>query len=307
MGLGLAGFLLDIGSCGADTLQDALRAASMPTQSFPAAELAGKITSYAVSNGDPFLLAYYDDDGSVRIQPPLHVVRYDRAAGEVRRADFRNVLALFQGETPMDCLGSALTISQYRGFLYIDTHGGPSAGCVLIFSTGLELKASLSGWLLGRLGADYAIVRGSEVHFMSVHPTHIVVFDLKQNRSVTVYPYANDPERQRFSRLIEPWISESWCRENNAACDPENFDADLTGSVAVNESARVFGFEARFDAGGFGEAAEKTVAPRTVTYFYRERGGAWEHREYQGPALLRLLGGMTLDEFIRQKPDLAFR
>jgi len=61
---------------------------------------------------------------------------------------------------------------------------------------------------------------------------------------------------------------------------PENFDASLGGAVALNEAAKVFGFEAKFDAAGFGDAAEKQVPARTVAYIFRERGGTWEHRNF---------------------------
>ncbi len=95
--------------------------------------------------------------------------------------------------------------------------------------------------------------------------------------------------------------------ENNAQCDPDNFDTDLRGNVIVNETAKVFGFQAQVDAAGFGAAAEKQVPPRTVAYIFRERGGRWEHREFQGQQLQPLLGGMSLDELISKNPDLPFQ
>src|SRR4051812_20840508 len=70
--LGIAGVLLLCGKTGAEaeTLQDALRDANVPARQFPTAELERKITSYAISNNDPFLLAYYADDGSGRLRAP---------------------------------------------------------------------------------------------------------------------------------------------------------------------------------------------------------------------------------------------
>jgi hypothetical protein len=107
--------------------------------------------------------------------------------------------------------------------------------------------------------------------------------------------------------LIAPHISEEWCVENNAQCDPENFDTDLRGNVIVNENAKVFAFQAQFDAAGFGPRAEKQVPPLSVAYIFRERGGRWQHREFQQQQLQRLLGGISLDELIAQKPDLFFQ
>src|SRR5262249_2825449 len=151
-----------------------------------------------------------------------------------------------------------------------------------------------------------AILRRSEVHFTSVHPMHIAVFDVRRNQSTEIYPYKDDPQRHQFSRLLKPLISEKWCVENNAQCDPENFDTSLLGNVIVNKTFRVFGFQAQFDATGFGAAAEKQVPARTVAYIFRERGGKWEHREFDVQQLQRLLGGMNLDELITKKPDLPF-
>lgn len=307
---GVRGFLLlacGLGSLAAETLGDTLRAANVPTRQFAASELGVKITSYAISKDDPFLLAYYIDDGSGYLRDPLHVIRYGRSTGDLRRADVRDIKALFQGEIPMDCLGSALRIHENHDTIYIETHGGPSAGCIIVLSSGLSFQTALSGWLLGFLGADYAILRGSEIHFMSVHPLHVEVFDLKRKHLVEVYPFENDTERRRFSRLIEPHISEKWCVENNAQCDPENFDTDPKGELLVNEGAKVFGFEATFDVAGFGDAAlQKQVPSRTVAYIFRERGGIWEHREFQPSQLQSLFGVMSIQDLVGKKPNAAF-
>jgi hypothetical protein len=296
-----------IASFAAETLQDTLRATRVPTELFPESELGGKITSYAISSENPFLLAYYVDDGSGILKPPLHVIRYDRVTGDLRRADLRDINALFQGKLPLDCLGSALQIREHSDRIYIDTHDNPSAGCVIVLSSTLALEAALSGSLLGLIGADYAIVQGSEIHFMSVHPMHIEILDVKRNQSTQLYPYKDDPQRRQFSRLIEPHISEKWCIESNAQCDPGNFDTNLQGKVIVNDAAEAFGFLAQFDAVGFGDAAEKQVTPRTVAYIFRERGGRWEHREFEGRQLQRLLSEMSFDEVIKKKPDLPFQ
>lgn len=207
----------------------------------------------------------------------------------------------------MNCLGSALDIREYRDTIFIDTHDNPSAGCVIVLSSRLRFQAALSGWLLAVIGSDYAIVRRSEVHFMSIHPMHIEVFALKRNQSTEIYPYHDDPQRRQFSQLLKPLISEKWCLDYNAPCDPEDFDTDLAGKVIVNEAEKLFGLQARFDAAGFGPASAKQLPPRTIAYLFRERDGQWEHREFNGQQLQRLLGTMSFDELIAQKPDLAFQ
>ncbi len=306
----VASLLLPACLLAAETLDQALLEAKVPTRQFAPQELSRKITSYAVSKGDPFLLAYYIDDGSGVIRFPLHVVRYDRATGDLRRAELRDVTALFQPtgqHLPMSCVGSALRIREHLGAVYIETHSNPSAGCVIVLSPALALKTALSGWLLGFMAADYAIVRESEVHFMSVQPLHVAVLDLRSNRSAEVYPYQDDPERRQFSGLLVPHISQKWCVEHVAQCDPANFDVGVPEGVVVNDAAGVFGFVAQFDSSGFGPAAEKQVAPRRVAYVFRMHGGVWEHRQFGGRELEDLLNGLSFEELSRTMPERPFR
>jgi len=289
----------------AETLGRTLREADVPINLF-GLELNEGITSFAVNKGNPFLLAYYVDDGSGLLKPPLHVVRYDRRSQVIKRADIRDINALFQGKIPMDCLGSALSIREYHGFVYIDTHYSPSAGCVVLLTSGLEYKTALSGWLIGLMGADYAIIEASEIHFMSVHPLHVQAFDLKNKHLVQVYPFKDDSLRSRYSKLIEHYISDQWCQQADAQCDPTNFDVTLEGEVAENEAAKVFGFEAQFDAAGFGEDAQSHVPPVRVAYIFRERDGGWEHRVFEAGELERLFHAPDVQALVRQKAQAAF-
>jgi hypothetical protein len=207
----------------------------------------------------------------------------------------------------MNCLGSAVAIREHSGIIYVDTHYNPSAGCVIILSPKLAVRAALSGSLLGVLGADYALLRRSEVHFMAVHPLHIAVIDLQRNRSMEVYPFADDPQRREYSQLIGAHISEKWCRQHDAPCDPQNFDTNLESGVTANEAAKVFAVEARFDAAGFGDAAEKYAAQRMVDYVFRAREGrAWEHREFQSTEIRSLFGEANVVELVANHPLAAF-
>lgn len=103
------------------TLRHTLQQANVPLDQFDAVELNEGITSFTLNNGDPFLLAYYTDDGSGLLKPPLHVIRYERSPRTLERADLRDVRASFQQNTPMDCLGSALSIREYHARSSIST------------------------------------------------------------------------------------------------------------------------------------------------------------------------------------------
>jgi hypothetical protein len=146
-----------------------------------------------------------------------------------------------------------ISITELYGNIYIDTHINPSAGCVLILSPHLTLQATLSGWLDAVMGPDYAIVHGSEIHFASVHPMQLAVFDLAHRKLIPLYPSKKDPLRKQFASLIRSHMpSREWCIQTDSQCEPSNFDSDLATPVAVNESAKLFGFVVAFDATGFG-------------------------------------------------------
>lgn len=78
----------------AETLGNELRSANIPERLFSGSELTKKITSFAVANGDPYLLAYYDDDGSGILHLPLHVIRFDRKTRNLNRADLNGINAV---------------------------------------------------------------------------------------------------------------------------------------------------------------------------------------------------------------------
>ena len=141
---------------------------------------------------------------------------------------------------------------------------------------------------------------------MSVHPLHIEVFDLKDNRSVQVYPYKHDPLRSQYSSLIAPHVSEDWCRINNARCDASNFDVTLDIPIAVNESAKTFGFEATFDAAGFGDDAQAAVASKRVAYMFSQYAGKWEHRQYEVTDLDHLFHLPSVHALVSQRPRAPF-
>jgi hypothetical protein len=294
------------GQAAAETLRDTLQAADVPTQDFSDATMDEKITSYAISTAEPFLLAYYTDDGSGLLKPPLHLVRFLRGTNELRKAALQNATAEFEAGVDIDCLGSALSIFENVGTIYVETHISPSAGCVLVLSPTLEFRQGLSGWLLGLMGSDYAIMRRSETHTNSPTPMRIAMFDLKQKQLADVYPFKNDVQRLRFSRLIKRYISKSWCREYVLDCDPNTFDTEVKGALVVNAAAKTFGFEAEFDAAGFSATSEIQVPSRVVGYVYRRHGAIWEHRELEPGQLQDLYGIATIKELVTTKPNAAF-
>jgi hypothetical protein len=207
----------------------------------------------------------------------------------------------------ISCLLPVLTIGEQHGVIHIETHVTPSAVCLLLLSPQLTLRTTLYGGLLGMVGADYAIVQRNEIHFAAVHPMRIAVYDLRSGRPTEVYPPAQDAYRQQFSQALQSHMpSQDWCRTENTPCDPRNFDADVMGEVAVNESVNVFGFVARFEAEGFGQEAARQVQPLEVAYIYRHCDDRWEHREFLPARLMDLFGVETVGELVTRKPHAVF-
>ena len=144
----------------AQTLAEVLKEHAISIGSSPVENFGNRITSFAVlDDATNFMIAYYIDDSSGRLRPPLFVARYAKQARKWDTAALSDAKAPWRG-SQVACLGSALAIRQVVGFLFIDTHISPSAGCVLVLSKDLRFKKALYGWYLAsftsgsRLGDD---------------------------------------------------------------------------------------------------------------------------------------------------------
>ena len=264
-----------------ETLGDVLAANSVPVRILPADDLQRNITSFAVSAGNsPFLIAYYDDDGSGLLSPVLHVLRYDERTHDLRQTNlhgagvplqgFHNVI----GQISDDCMGSALAILEKDGFITIDTHINPSAGCVLVLTSDLSFNAELRGWALARINGEIIFEEGT-VHFASTHPARLTLYDPRQRQMLPIYPAQEDAARQQFSAELKKHLpSSEWCAQQNNPCDPQSFTTDID-HVSVSEQERSFAFDARMNADGFGEDAARSVQPKTIHYVCRQSDGKW--------------------------------
>ncbi len=295
----------------AETLEAVLDRARVPTASIPAVELQRKVTSYAVNARDPFLLAYYEETGAAALSFPLRLIRYSRSRHSLVRSALDTFNAPFSDLSPIGpdvCLGSALKISEEYGRVYLDTHIGPSAGCVLVFSNRLSLEATLSGAFLGVLDRDCVIVAENEIHFASVSPMRLKAIDLRRRAKAHIYPPRPDTLRDRYSDLIRAHMPpRRWCAETNSQCDPLNFDCELDSPVAVNSAAMSFGFIACFDSGGFGPDAAHYVPRECVAYLYHLENGVWQHRETPAAQIRQTWGVATVEEAISSRSHVLFR
>jgi len=260
----------------ADTLKEALAAKNLPIAGAKLANLEKNITSGAeLDDADQYVIAYYLDDGTGELNPPLFIDRYDRKSREWKSGQLPEARVKVQGaaEEIDVCLGSVLSIAGFGGKLFLETHINPSAGCVLILSDDLKSLGSLFGWLVGRLGNDLLLYERSQVHFAPVHPAEIAVYDLRTKRDETIFPPKEaTPVRQaRVAQLREFYKpNEAWCHKNDDPCDPESFDSDLQGDVLTNDAEYAVAFLISYEQIQLVQGdVQKPSGPKDVLYIYR--------------------------------------
>ena len=270
----VASFLLAGAKGGSpQTLKETLAANKLPAADARLANLEKKITSGAqLDDADQFVIAYYLEDASGELNPPLFIDRYDKKSKEWQSA----VLPDLQTKAPsVDdvCFGAILDIQSAGGRFFLDTHINPSAGCLLVLSPDLKLEADLDGWLLGQLGGNLVVYRRSEVHFAAVHPAEIALYDLRSKRDAVIFPPKTPtPIREaRTTQLREFFKSnEAWCQKNDDSCDSKSFDSDLQGPAVLSEADSAAALLISYEQIQFVEGElQKPSGPKDVLYVYR--------------------------------------
>jgi len=258
-----------------NTLRQALTAKHLPLESAKLANLDKSITSWAeLDDADQYVIAYYLDNGSGLLNPPLFVDRFDRKSSSWSSAELSDARAKVEKiEIDTECLGSVLGIESSAGHLFLNTHINPSAGCVLVLSAELKLQVSLYGWVVGHLGEDVLVYHRSEVHFAPVHPAEIAIYDFRTKRDFTIFPpKPESPIRQaRTAQLAEFYrANKDWCTKNDDPCDPESFDSELGEKVATNDSQAALAFLISYEQIQLVQGdVQKPSGPKDVLYIFR--------------------------------------
>jgi hypothetical protein len=238
----------------------------------PDALLTQPITSFATLAGDgEFAVAYYDDDGSGRLPPPLHVAFRPRG-GAWRMRDIA-------APTDQD-FGSVVEIVALPSHICIHTHLTPSAGRLVVLNRDLTVDTVLDGWIFKTLPDDLIVFERNMVHFAPAHPEALGVYDPRTHRATTLYPTAggpatglvdinpalhNDsPARRAFVDLLTPLMKTAASREASPyGWDPQWFDVTLSAeSASYSASTDTLEFHAIFDMGRLPpdlQPAKKTV------------------------------------------------
>ena len=288
-----------------ETLREALVAKNLPVGAAKLENLDRNITSGAILDDESqFVIAYYIDDGSSALNPPLYLERFDRKQKSWKSAALRKAETRWE-DIDVPCLGSVMNITAIGSRYFMDTHINPSAGCVLFFSRDMKLEASLYGWLVGRLGTETVIYHRSQIHFAPVHPAEIALHDFRTKRDVTLFPpKPESPIRQARTRQLQSFYNSNkeWCNKNNDPCDPAYFDSALQGEVATNEKEQALAFVISYGQIQLvQEDMQKPSGPGDVLYVYRGVGdqAKMEYREILLDDAKAPLGYLSLQDLLQ--------
>ncbi len=287
----------------AQTLHDVLNEHKIPVGPAPIQNLSQRITSFAVLDDETnFLIAYYIDDGSGLLSPPLYMARFVKKDQSWKINALRKVEASFK-TFQVPCLGSAMRIVPTKRFFFVQTHLNPSAGCLVILSENLAVKKALWGSYLAVFRSGLLVFNRSQIHFAPTHPMEIAVYDLQRDVESNLYPPSADSFRAAYiEKLRAAKPSEDWCREHNSHCDPQQFESNLFSAVVINEEMQALAFVARFTPVGLISREEAELPSewvQTVAYVFRFHQGVIRHREFRSTEMKERFGADSLDDLLK--------
>ena len=254
------------------TLREVLAAEKLPLDAETLHNLDAKISSGAELNDtQQFVIAYYLLDSTGQLNPPIYVGLYDRGARRWRSGEIRAGAAK-EGGADDNCFGSVLAIAAFSDFYALETHINPSAGCEIILSRDLKVKASLYGWIVGHFGDGGIVYHRSQVHFATVHPAEIAIYDPATEKEFNIFPHPPFQEirLQLTEKLREFYKSrQDYCQKADDPCDPQEFDSSLEGKVITDDREHAMAFVISYELQGFGQDEHKPAGPSEVVYVYR--------------------------------------
>ena len=285
------------------TLRQVLAAEKMPVDEDGLHNLDKTITSGAeLNDAEQFVIAYYLSDSTGLLKPPIYVDLFDRHAERWKSGAIETAVAKWQG-TDVDCFGSVLAIVAIGNSFALETHNNPSAGCELILSRDLKLETSLYGWIVGHFGDGGIIYQRSEVHFATVHPAEIAIYDPTTKKDFTIFPHK--PFQEIRLKIIEELreffkAHEDYCQKANDPCDPETFDSALVGKVATDDREHAVAFVVSYELQGYGQSDDKPGGPSAVVYVYRHANdeAKMEYREMLWGDIKKIAGDVPLESLV---------
>ncbi len=285
------------------TLRQVLTGETLPVDADSLHNLDKTITSGAeLNDAAQFAIAYYVSDATGMLKAPIYMDVFDRKTARWRSGSIETAAAKWQG-MDVDCFGSVLSITAISDFYAMETHNNPSAGCELILTHDLKLKTSLYGWIVGHFGDGGIIYHRSQVHFATVHPVEIAVYDPATGKDFTIFPHQPDQKiRLQISKDLGEFFKthRDYCQKADDPCDPNSFDSSLEGKVATDDRQHALAFVISYELQGYGQDEHKPSGPSEVVYAYRhvEDEGKTEYREMLWSDVKERAGNVALENLV---------
>lgn len=288
----------------AQTLREALADSGVTAENAKLANLDRDIDGEAqFADETQFVIAYYLENDTENLKPPLFLDRLDRKSGAWRSVTITEPSTKSDG-SEVSCAGAVLNVKAMNDRLLVETHVTPSAGCLLIFSGDLRLEKSLYGWQVGQAGESRIVFHRSEVHFAAVHPAEIALYDLKTGRETQLFP-RKPFQAIRLARIqqLKDFYDgrQDWCKTNNDPCDPQQFDSSLEGPVASNDAEDALAFVISYEQVQlFAGDVQKPSGPKQVLYVFRHvsEDTKLEYRERSMSDVTAHFGNVALEDLL---------
>lgn len=285
------------------TLRQVLAGETLPVDVGTLQNLDKTITSGAkLNDAAQFAIAYYVSDATGLLKAPIYMDVFDRKTGRWRSGSIETAAAKWEG-MDVDCFGSVLSITAISDFFALETHNNPSAGCELILSRELKLKMSLYGWIIGHFGDGGIIYHRSEVHFATVHPAEIAIYEPATGKDFTVFPDKPDQKiRMKISEDLREFFKthQDYCKQADDPCDADSFDSSLEGKAVTDDREHTLAFVISYELQGYGQDEHKPSGPSEVVYVYRHVNdeAKMEYREMLWSEVRALAGDVPIERLV---------
>jgi hypothetical protein len=285
------------------TLREVLAAEKLPLDAETLHNLDAKISSGAELNDSAqFVIAYHVLDSTGQLNPPMFVDVYDRGAERWKSGEIRAAAPKAEG-ADANCFGSVLAVAGFSDSYALETHINPSAGCEIILSRDLKVKASLYGWIVGHFGDGGIVYHRSQIHFATVHPAEIAIYDPATKKDFNVFPNAPFQEvRQQVTRGLREFYKthQDYCQKANDPCDAELFDSSLEGKIVTDDREHAMAFVVSYEIQGYGQDDHKPGGPAGVVYVYRHVNdeAKMEYREMLWSEVRERAGNVPIERLV---------
>jgi hypothetical protein len=285
------------------TLRQELAEQHLPLDAEKLPNLDKTISSGAeLNDAAQFVIAYYLLDSAGQLNPPIFVDLYDRSAGQWRSGSIGAAAAKWEG-LDVDCLGSVLQVQAIADSYVLETHINPSAGCEIILSGEMKVKTALYGWIVGHFGDGGILYHRSQVHFATVHPAELALYDPATEKDFTLFPHKPFQEirLQEIKELGEFYSAHAdYCQKANDPCDAEYFDSSIEGKVATDDREHAAAFVVSYELQGYGQDEKKPGGPAKVVYVYKHVNdeAKIEYREMSWDDVRARAGNVPLEKLV---------